>query len=151
MARKVQVVDVTEEPNYEVLVRELEQVQKQKAILEKRDKEIKAVMTSKYFSSASTDNRGHSFYETTFLDGSPAILKREARTSVKINYDKALAFFSAKNLINQVAEKIWSFNEDAIEQLLANEEITMEELESICDKSTTYAIKFIKAKEEEEV
>jgi len=150
MARKVQVIDVVEKPNYEALVRELNAIQRQKNILDKRDKEIKATMTNDYFSSADTDNKGNSFYETTLMDGSPAILKREARTSIKLDELKALDFFIKKGMLTDVAEQVWSFNDDAIEQLLANEEITYEELESICEKKTTYAIKFVKVKEEED-
>jgi hypothetical protein len=150
MVKKVQIVDCSAKPDVDALVNELSRIHKQKAILEKRDKEIKLIITDHYFNSAQKDNRGNSFYETTFLDGTPAILKREARTTIKLDYQKAMEFFSNKNLLKEVAEQKWVFSDESIEQALAGEKITYDELESICEKKVTYAIKFVKATEDED-
>ena len=146
MDKKVQVIDIdAEQIDVEQLTKELKTISIQKAILEKRDKEIKSSLTEVYFGNASRDNKGNSFYQSS--NDSQLILKREARTSISLNEEKALEFFNSRGLLGVVTKRELVFLDDAIAQLVVDEEITPDELESICDKKVTFAYKFVKATE----
>ena len=150
MAKKMQIIEVEQKHvDTEQLAKELKSISIQKALLEKRDKEIKATLTDSYFTSASKDNKGNSFFQTLGNDGKPLIIKREARTSISLNDELAMLFFAERGLLDSVTNSITIFDEEKIAQLVADGVITPDELESICDKKVSYAIKFVKAEEED--
>ena len=59
-------------------------------------------------------------------------------------------FFKSINRYDTVAkaETVITFDEGAIEQIIADGEMTLEDLESITDTTVTYATVFVKKKEE---
>lgn len=72
-----------------------------------------------------------------------------AKKSVKLNEERAKVFLQERNLLEKASDVKIVINEDKLEQLLANNEITAEELESLVDIKTTYSID-IKEKQKEE-
>lgn len=167
MAKKTVKVQNYEEEAVDVskLVQELKAVNAQAAQLKKKDALLKAQIASAYFTKTvynretgaeevvtkvPVDNRGSSFFETIGADGKPLILKRGARISMTINDDLASAFFAGQGLLDEVTTSVTVWKEDVIAQLIQDEEISLEDFESICDKKTTFAYSFVKAIEEED-
>lgn len=165
MAKKLKVLDLSQKQvkaDPQLLTMRLKEINSQMAQLKKLDTEIKGQLTKEYFTktvfdnegnevlvpNVPVDNRGSSFYETIDNTGKALILKREARTSIKLNEERAFNLADKKRL--DFTKTVVVIDEDAIAQAYENGDITHEEFESICDKSTSYAYKFVKAIEQED-
>lgn len=111
-----------------------------KARMDELSKSIKEHLTK----NVSPDTRGSYYAEDeNFIYGNMA------RKSVKLNEERAKVFLQERNLLEKVSEVKIVINEDKLEQLLMNDEITQDELESLVDIKTTYSID-IKEKQKEE-
>ena len=92
------------------------------------------------------DSTGSSYCESDkFVFGS------QVRKSVKLNHDKAKAFLLGIGLYEQVVETKEVINEDKVEQLLINGDISDEDLESIVDIKTTYSVSVTERQVEEDM
>ena len=151
--KAVKVVDVSQEEiqgvNVYDKIKMLKSILEEKAQLEKIEKVLKEEINA-YFENIPKDSFGNRYVETP--DGLK--LKREIRKKVAINEAKAKKFFKGIKRYADVAreEIIVTFNEDAIEQLIAEGAMTLEDLNSITDTKVSYATVFPKeVKEEEEI
>ena len=117
---------------------------KQKTIKSRMDelaKEIKGYLTK----NVSPDSKGNYYQEDdNFVYGNMA------KKSIKLNEERAKVFLQERNLLEQVSDVKIVINEDKLEQLLANETITMEEFESLVDTKVSYSIDIKEKKKEEE-
>ena len=147
--KKVNVVNIVEErpqEDVETLIKSLKAINTQKAELEKREKELKGILNER-FEDVDKDTFGN-----RYLTADGIILKREMRRKVAINPEKAEKFFKSINRYDNVAkvETVVTFDEGAIEQVIADGEMTLEDLESITDTTVSYATLFVKKKEKED-
>ena len=163
MAKVVKVVNVVADEDYGSLVAQLKTVNSEMAKLKKLDAELKGKITKGYFTRVDydeegneiltpktpLDNKGNSFFECTDFKGKPLILKRERKVSYKLNEQKAKEFFEKLGLLSAVTSIKIEFDEDAIFQLVSDEVISADDVESISDRKETYALRFIKAMEED--
>ena len=117
--------------------------ERQKAVKKRLDDLAKYI--KKYVTDNGVKDQNGSYYseDADFIYGS------QARKSVKLNDEKAREFFKNKKLYDQVIDIKEVLNEDKIEQLVIDEKITIEDIESISETKTTYAID-IKLKETKE-
>lgn len=152
MARKLKVVDVTKKDSIDPisLIRELSVIKQQKSELEKREKQIKEKLDKYVDSNVTADANGHRFYKTTDDFGNPLVLKREARKSVSLDLDKLKKVFP-KHILDEIIkeETVEIIQEDIIEQMIASEEISLDDLEQATNIKVTYATTFVKQVEEE--
>jgi hypothetical protein len=140
--------------DYINLIREYNSLNTEKLTIEKRIKDVRSKIDSFIDTNVKANNDGHRFFKTTDLQGNPLIIKREARESISINMEKGKELFEKKNVLDRVlvvqTVETENWDEDEIENLLAEEIITPEELQSILDSKVTYATKFVKQKELDE-
>lgn len=118
---------------------------KQKTIKSRMDelaKDIKSYLTK----NVSPDSRGN-YYE----EDDNFVFGNMAKKSVKLNEERAKVFLQERNLLEKASDVKIVINEDKLEQLLATNEITAEELESLVDIKTTYSIDIKEKKNEEPV
>lgn len=118
---------------------------KQKTIKARMDelaKDIKGYLTK----NVSPDSKGN-YYE----EDDNFIFGNMAKKSIKLNEERAKAFLQERNLLEQVSDVKIVINEDKLEQLLANETITMTEFESLVDTKVSYSIDIKEKKKEEPV
>lgn len=128
----------------EDLVYELDTLKAQKKILEQREKELKALLDEVLEAEGAKDDKGS--YKLIVGD---KLAVKQARTSIKLNNEKAEEFFKSIGIWEDVIETKEVINEDLVEQALVSEAFTMEEFETICDKKVTYAILVNEYKQEE--
>lgn len=129
----------------EDLVYELDSIKAQKKLLEQREKELKAQLDVVLETEGAKDDKG-SF---KLIVGDKLAVK-QARTSIKLNNEKAEEFFKSIGIWEDVVETKEVINEDLVEQALVSEAFTMDEFEAICEKKVTYAILINEYKQEEE-
>lgn len=160
-------VNKTEAENSQLELFQIKQSQKQ---LETREKELKSRLGEYMMQSLKPDGKGHFLLTTLDSQGKKVHLQRQARKSVKLNVGRALKFVQENGLDNlyysepKVAEEVTQdqiievllahaphllveseqVDEKGLEQAVLNEEITMEQLEELCDINITYAMTFIK-------
>jgi len=153
MAKVLKVINVVKKEVIDpiALTRELRMINLQKSELEKRDKAIKEKLNKYVDKNSTADGKGNRYFETTDDFDQPLILKREARKSFKLNLEKMKSTF-APTIYAQVVreETVEVIDEDLIGQMIASEELTMDQLEKVTDVKVTYATVFVKQKEEEE-
>lgn len=132
-------------------IRELNTLTTERLTIKKREDELKKIINPYLDTSITPDANGHRFYKTTDLSGNSLIIKREAKKSVTIDDDKARDFFKDNDLLDRVlvVETVEKWDEDEIENLLAEELITVEDIGNITNTKVTYATTFVKVKEEE--
>ena len=133
--------EITEEEML-ALTRQYKQLSIQKATLEKESKKLR-VKIDGYFETLTKDTKGNRYFQAGDL-----LLKREIRKKITLNTEKAEAFFKKIGEYDNVVELVPVFKEDAIEQLVADEVIDVDDLESISDEAVTYATTFVKEVEE---
>jgi hypothetical protein len=118
----------------------LEQENKIKA----RKTELATVIKSFAEKNGSKTDTGSYYSETEdYVFGS------HARTSINLNEEKAMDLLLEKGLYEQAISTKTYLDEAKIEQLLANGDITNDDLELMVDKKTTYAVD-VKLKDKQE-
>ena len=127
-------------------VQEYNELRKQESLLKKRKDELAKLIKEHASEHGTKDSTGSSYCESDkFVFGS------QGRKSVKLNHDKAKAFLLGVGLYEQVVETKEVINEDKVEQLLINGDISDEDLESIVDIKTTYSVSVTERQVEEDM
>lgn len=127
-------------------VQEYNELRKQESLLKKRKDELAKLIKEHASEHGTKDSTGSSYCESDkFVFGS------QVRKSVKLNHDKAKAFLLGVGLYEQVVETKEVINEDKVEQLLINGDISDEDLESIVDIKTTYSVSVTERQVEEDM
>ena len=127
-------------------VQEYNELRKQESLLKKRKDELAKLIKEHASEHGTKDSTGSSYCESDkFVFGS------QVRKSVKLNHDKAKAFLLGSGLYEQVVETKEVINEDKVEQLLINGDISDEDLESIVDIKTTYSVSVTERQVEEDM
>lgn len=110
-----------------------------KSRMDELAKNIKAHLTK----NVTPDSKGSYYAEDdNFVYGNMA------KKTIKLNEERAKVFLQERNLLEKASDVKIVINEDKLEQLLANKEITMEELQTLVDTKVTYSID-IKEKQKE--
>lgn len=104
-------------------------------LLDKRKKEI-----SKLVKDYSAEHGVKNSSGSMFCENDKFIFGQQARKSVKLNFERAREFFVANQLWDKVKVIKEDINEDEVEKLVAEGEITPEELETLVDIKTSYAV-----------
>ncbi len=128
----------------EDIVEELVKLLERKKDIEKREKQLKKDLEIILVHEGQKDSKGN----TSMIVGN-RLAQRQARKSVKIDKEKAEIFFKARNLWDKVSRIEEVLDEDAIEQLFIEGKISAEDLETITNVKTTYAIIIKDYKQEE--
>ena len=127
-------------------VQEYNELRKQESLLKKRKDELAKLIKEHASEHGTKDSTGSSYCESDkFVFGS------QVRKSVKLNHDKAKAFLLGVGLYEQVVETKEVINEDKVEQLLINGDISDEDLESMVDIKTTYSVRVTERQVEEDM
>ena len=127
-------------------VQEYNELRKQESLLKKRKDELAKLIKEHANEHGTKDSTGSSYCESDkFVFGS------QVRKSVKLNHDKAKAFLLGVGLYEQVVETKEVINEDKVEQLLINGDISDEDLESMVDIKTTYSVSVTERQVEEDM
>ena len=127
-------------------VQEYNELRKQESLLKKRKDELAKLIKEHASEHGTKDSTGSSYCESDkFVFGS------QVRKSVKLNHDKAKDFLLGVGLYEQVVETKEVINEDKVEQLLINGDISDEDLESIVDIKTTYSVSVTERQVEEDM
>ena len=127
-------------------VQEYMDLSKQEKAIKKRKEELAKRIKEHAQTNGVKDSNGSSYLSTDrFVFGS------QARKSIKLNQDRARDFLLSKGLYERVVEVKESVNEDKLEQLLAEDLITTEDLEMLVDVKVTYAIDVKEREVEEEM
>lgn len=137
------VAPITEEEMI-AFTRQYKQLALQKAALEKASKELR-VKIDGYFETIAKDTRGNRYFQAGDL-----LLKREVRKKITLNVEKAEKFFKEIGEYENVVKFEPVFDEDAIDQLVANNVIDVDDLKGISDEAVSYATTFVKEVEEVE-
>ncbi len=129
-----------------VLVAEYRELTKKESMIKKRKTELSALIKD-YAQENGVKNDSGSFYceNENYTYGSMA------KKSVTLDKVKAEVFFKAKNLWDRVIKTVVTIDEDAVEKLVSEGEVTNEELESICEIKVSYAVDVKEKKREETV
>lgn len=127
------------------IVSELDVIKQNKKLIEERETKLKLELGALLEKEGVKNDKG-SFVKRV---GNKVAVK-EARKSVKLNPEKAEAFFKELGIWDEVVEIKEVINENYVEQALLNEKFTMEELEEVTDIKTTYAIVLRDYKPEED-
>ena len=120
-------------------------------ILRAKDKTIKTRMDelSKAIKQYATDNISKDSKGNHLTDIDGFTYGTQAKKTVKLNQEKAKAFFMEKNLLETVADVVTVVNEDKVSKLVESGTITAEDIEGIVDIRTTYSL-VVKEREREE-
>jgi hypothetical protein len=120
--------------------------------IEKKEEKLKKELDEYITKNVQADARGNRYFFAVDYVGKDIILKKEARKSVSLNEEKAILLFTRKKLINRVLKirETQYLDEEAIEELIEDGEVTTKEIESITDVTVGYAIKMVKRTEIEE-
>lgn len=133
----VNILDVVEE--YEALRVQESAIKKRKESLAKQIKEYAK-------DNGNTDAKGSSYSQQggyTF--------GQVAKTSIKLNQDKALAFLTEHkpDILSEVIETVQYVSENKLEAMFKDGKLSIEELEELMDKKVSYQVSVNKDKEEE--
>lgn len=147
---------VKEKPREDIpmLVRELKVIKQNKSSLEKREKEILVLVNEYIDSTANKDGKGNRFYKTSDDFGNPLVLKREARKSYKLDEERLKGYLQATpELLNRVFTSVTveKFDENELDNLVAEELMTMEEVKMFTEEKIVYATTFPKQEELDEM
>lgn len=138
-----------EKKNYFEMAKELYLINQQRSALEKREKALKLEM-SEVMKSQPKDTKQNSYLAFKTVDGKDYFVKYEARQSMCLNSDRAKEFLREKGFLDRVMkQEVREYlDESEIEALVANGDIQFEDFETLIDKNTTFALKFVAKKEE---
>ena len=127
-------------------VQEYNELRKQESLLKKRKDELAKLIKDHASNHGTKDSTGSAYCESDrFIFGS------QVRKSVKLNHDKAREFLVPLGLYEKVVEMKEVVNEDKIEQLIIDGELTDEDLEQMVDIKTTYSVSVTERQVEEEM
>lgn len=144
-------------------------IKEQKKLLEKREAELKKRLDEFMQASIKPDKKGHYLFSTVDEKGNPIHLQKQARKKVQLNEERAKAFLLENGHDDVIVEKEFvaadvtqdqiteiiakhathfldvkeAVDEVALEQLITEGTISLEEFESICDINVTYAMTFV--------
>jgi hypothetical protein len=123
----------------EELVSELDGIKEKQKLLEGRATKLKNELGLKLEKVGVKDDKGSYAYIL-----GDRIIRKEARKSIKLNEQEAEDLFKAMKIWRKVTETKTTINEDLVEQAVSSGLLKEEQLESVCDIKTTYAITFRK-------
>jgi DNA-binding transcriptional regulator GbsR (MarR family) len=154
----VKVIDVSEEnimtlADYLELSRQAKVLDTQIKDLKKRYDKMKTQLDDYVDSKCDPDQKGNRYFDITDSAGNLiGYFKREARTSIKLNDERARERFEELNVLDRVLKKevVEKFDEDEIQALMAEEIIDLTDMQYMTDKNVTYASKFVAKKEADE-
>jgi len=128
MVRKVMI------PIKDLLIQYSELRERAKNVKKRMDEIAKQV--KEYATLHGTKDKNGGFYSETedFIYGA------QAKNSVKLNKEKAKEFFLAKGLYAEIIDVVEVINEDKIEKLFADKKITLADIESLMDTTTSFSI-----------
>lgn len=133
---------------------QMDNLKRQKAILEKREAELKKQLDAYVDSKIAVDAQGNRFYEFIREDGTECAYKREARCKFALNKEKALKFFNSRKDLRSLLSKVLvartEFDLTEINNLVNTGVLKLSDIQTIYDKTTTYASKIVKLGEEAE-
>ena len=117
------------------LVHEYRELTKNEGVIKKRKEELSKIIKEHAMKNGVQNDTG-SFYlqDDNYTFGS------QAKKSVSLNFDRAKKFFTDRKVWDKVVVLTEKINEDAVEQMISNEEMTIKELEAITDVKVTYSI-----------
>lgn len=124
-----------EQLDFYSLLDEYQTINDKMKILDKRKKEI-AKIVKEYASTHGVKNANGSM----FCENNKYIFGQQAKKTVKMNFERAREFFVANKLWDKVREVKEEINEDAVEKLVSEGTISVEDLESLVDIKTQYAV-----------
>lgn len=127
------------------LLGEMEKVKSSKKLLDEREKELKKRILEFVSEGGVKDSKG----STNLIHGDK-LVKNQARVSVKLNENRAEDYFREIGIWDRVCETKEIINENYVEQAILDGVLTAEELETLVDKKTTYALVISDYKPEEE-
>lgn len=123
-------------------LREYAEIRQKEKLLKERKDQLSKYIKEYVSSNGAKDSKGSYYSENEkFVYGS------QAKKSIKINEDKAKNFFSSKGLLDKVITTVEQVDETKIEQLIAEGEISPEDIEEIVDIKVSYSLD-VREKEE---
>lgn len=154
---------------------EFKRVKEQKKLLEKRENELKAKL-DEYLTTLPKDRQGHRTFTTVDENGERIHLMKQARRKVQLNPERAMGMLRKRGFNDVIVEKeviaaevtddqildvlekaapeyldiAEVVDEDALQTLIENGDITLDEFEKMCDIDESYAITFVSDKKYQE-
>lgn len=129
----------------QTLLAEMDKVKETKKLLDTREKELKTLILEYVSKEGVKDSNGS--VKLVFGD---RLVNNQARKSVKLNESRAEDFFRGLGIWDKVSETKEVLNENYVEQAVLEGLITTDDLESLVDIKTTYALVISKYTPEEE-
>lgn len=126
----------------ETLLKDYAYLRDQEKLIRKRKEELAKEIKEYVTKNGAKDSKGSYYSENeSFIYGS------QAKKSIKINEDKAKNFFESKGLLDRVITTVEQVDEMKIEQLIAEGEISPDDIEEIVDIKVSYSLD-VRPKEE---
>lgn len=133
--------------NIKEILQQYENLKIQEKSIASKKKELASQIKEYATQNGTKDTKGSSYCtQEGFIFGNVA------RTSIKLNSDKALDYFRCNKpeLVERVTRTITIVDEDLIEDILSEGLIDHDELEEMVDKKTTYSVSVVEEKVEDE-
>lgn len=128
---------------FNALAQEYSEISAQIKLLDERKKKLSALLKSGAVENGVRDDKGSSYLEV-----SDFIVGNVAKKSVKLNQDKAVALLKEKGLEDCIdVVTVETVNSDKLNSAVSTGKISLNEVESVTDISTSYSVS-VKAKEE---
>lgn len=136
--------------SYELLAKNLLFYSQQRLEIEKKEKKAKEELAKYIDETAKADEKGNRFFRFQY-EGKRMLVVRQARKSVSVSIAKLKSYFASDVLSKIVKETVVeSVDEAAIEQMISDESMSMEDLEACTDTKVIYATVIQEEKSEEE-
>lgn len=145
-------------------------IKEQKKQLEQREKELRGRLDEFMTATLKPDSKGHYLFTTINEKGEKIHLQKQARKKINLDRERAIKYLKkngykalmyedfviaeevTQDQIIEVLEKhapefldkVVLVDEAGLEQAVLNEEIPMEDFESLCDIEISYAMAFVK-------
>lgn len=139
-------------------------------LMKKREDQLKAELDAFMTNTLETDAKGHRLFTVVNERGEKVHLQKQARKKVSLNTERAIEYLNKSGhtelveVTTVIAEEVTQdqiievldkkakhlldtkvvVDEVGLEQAVINEEIPMDEFESICDIELSYAMAFVK-------
>ena len=152
---KIKVTQVVKEKpksaaSYELLAKNLRFYSLQRLEITKKEEAAKKELAEYIDKNMKADEKGHRFMRFMYED-KPMMVIRQARKSVSVSIEKMKEYFASDILSRVIKETmIESIDEQALEELVQEEVISMEELEAVTEVKTTYATVISEEKKDDE-
>lgn len=128
---------------FNALAQEYSEISAQIKLLDERKKKLSALLKSGAVENGVRDDKGSSYLEV-----SDFIVGNVAKKSVKLNQDKAVALLKEKGLEDCIdVVTVETVNSDKLNSAVSTGKISLNEVESVTDISTSYSVS-VKVKEE---